>query len=109
MKTVTRFVFLRRDRGRCHHAARRGKDADHAGRPDARRSRRQVDHRPEECLLCSRNQRVRLISIAKPQLKITATQFSFRLFAGIVPRVLWISIGGAIFLGVYDKALLMLS
>lgn len=31
------------------------------------------------------------------------------LFAGIVPRVLWISIGGAIFLGVYDKALVVLS
>ncbi|XP_022085246.1 S-adenosylmethionine mitochondrial carrier protein-like isoform X1 [Acanthaster planci] len=26
------------------------------------------------------------------------------LFAGVVPRVLWISIGGAIFLGVYEKA-----
>ena len=25
------------------------------------------------------------------------------LFAGIVPRVMWISIGGAIFLGVYDR------
>lgn len=25
------------------------------------------------------------------------------LFAGIIPRVMWISIGGAIFLGVYDK------
>lgn len=25
------------------------------------------------------------------------------LFAGIVPRVMWISIGGAVFLGVYDK------
>ncbi|XP_032779444.2 S-adenosylmethionine mitochondrial carrier protein [Daphnia magna] len=31
------------------------------------------------------------------------------LFAGIVPRVLWISIGGAIFLGVYDKALTTLN
>nr|CAH0108490.1 unnamed protein product [Daphnia galeata] len=31
------------------------------------------------------------------------------LFAGIVPRVLWISIGGAIFLGVYDKALVTLN
>ncbi|XP_033731348.1 S-adenosylmethionine mitochondrial carrier protein-like [Pecten maximus] len=26
------------------------------------------------------------------------------LFAGVVPRVTWISIGGAVFLGVYDKA-----
>jgi solute carrier family 25 S-adenosylmethionine transporter 26 len=25
-------------------------------------------------------------------------------FSGIVPRVFWISIGGSIFLGVYDKA-----
>ena len=31
--------------------------------------------------------------------------FLYRLFAGIVPRVLWISIGGAVFLGVYDKSL----
>jgi len=30
-------------------------------------------------------------------------------FAGIVPRVLWISIGGAIFLGVYDKTLTAIS
>jgi len=26
----------------------------------------------------------------------------FRLFAGIVPRVLWITLGGAIFFGFYD-------
>ena len=32
------------------------------------------------------------------------TSFLFRLFSGIVPRVTWISIGGAIFLGIYDKA-----
>jgi len=30
-------------------------------------------------------------------------------FAGIVPRVMWISIGGAIFLGVYDKTLSAIS
>ena len=35
--------------------------------------------------------------------------YYFRLFAGIIPRVLWISIGGAIFLGVYDKAIVVLS
>lgn len=28
----------------------------------------------------------------------------YRLFAGSIPRIMWISIGGAIFLGVYDKA-----
>ena len=26
------------------------------------------------------------------------------LFAGVVPRVLWISLGGAVFLGVYEAA-----
>ncbi|XP_062615864.1 mitochondrial S-adenosylmethionine carrier protein-like [Saccostrea cucullata] len=31
------------------------------------------------------------------------------LFAGVVPRMLWITLGGAIFLGVYDKAKLVLS
>ncbi|XP_048739783.1 mitochondrial S-adenosylmethionine carrier protein-like [Ostrea edulis] len=31
------------------------------------------------------------------------------LFAGVVPRMLWITIGGAIFLGVYDKAKTVLS
>nr|XP_022298968.1 S-adenosylmethionine mitochondrial carrier protein-like [Crassostrea virginica]XP_022298969.1 S-adenosylmethionine mitochondrial carrier protein-like [Crassostrea virginica] len=31
------------------------------------------------------------------------------LFAGTVPRMLWITVGGAIFLGVYDKAKLVLS
>mgnify|MGYP003688134729 CR=1 FL=1 len=33
----------------------------------------------------------------------------FSLFAGTVPRMLWITVGGAIFLGVYDKAKLVLS
>ena len=37
------------------------------------------------------------------------SKFGFRLFSGIVPRVLWISIGGAIFLGVYDKSRILLS
>lgn len=31
------------------------------------------------------------------------------LFAGLVPRMTWISIGGAVFLGVYDKVKVMLS
>lgn len=31
------------------------------------------------------------------------------LFAGVVPRMLWITVGGAIFLGVYDKAKVVLS
>lgn len=31
------------------------------------------------------------------------------LFAGIVPRVLWISIGGAMFLGIYDKVKVLAS
>ena len=34
------------------------------------------------------------------------TLFSlYSLFAGVVPRVLWISIGGAIFLGGYEKTM----
>jgi len=30
------------------------------------------------------------------------------LFAGVVPRTLWIALGGSIFLGVYDAAQLMI-
>ncbi|RUS20044.1 mitochondrial carrier domain-containing protein [Endogone sp. FLAS-F59071] len=36
--------------------------------------------------------------------RILAEEGSHALFAGIGPRVLWISIGGSIFLGVYEKA-----
>lgn len=32
------------------------------------------------------------------------TLFCFRLFSGVLPRMMWISVGGAIFLGVFDKA-----
>ena len=32
----------------------------------------------------------------------------FSLFAGVVPRTLWIALGGSIFLGVYDAAQLLL-
>lgn len=35
--------------------------------------------------------------------------FSLSLFAGIVPRVMWISVGGFIFFGVYEKSSSMLS
>ncbi|XP_061187440.1 mitochondrial S-adenosylmethionine carrier protein-like [Saccostrea echinata] len=31
------------------------------------------------------------------------------LFAGVVPRMLWITLGGAVFLGVYDKSKLVIS
>ena len=34
---------------------------------------------------------------------LNVPSFIFRLFSGVVPRVTWISIGGAIFLGIYDK------
>ncbi len=33
----------------------------------------------------------------------------FSLFAGVVPRVTWISLGGAIFLGMYEKVHKVLS
>lgn len=36
--------------------------------------------------------------------RILAEEGSQALFAGIGPRVLWIAIGGSIFLGVYEKA-----
>ncbi|CAM1302124.1 SLC25A26 (predicted) [Pycnogonum litorale] len=39
-------------------------------------------------------------------MKMIYQENGFRgLFAGMVPRVIWISIGGAIFLGVYDKTI----
>ena len=31
------------------------------------------------------------------------------LFLGVVPRVMWISIGGAIFLGIYDETKIILN
>lgn len=34
--------------------------------------------------------------------------FIFRLFAGIIPRVLWITIGGSLFFGSYDLATRMI-
>lgn len=38
-------------------------------------------------------------------LKVVFREKGFKgLFSGIIPRMVWISIGGAIFLGVYDKA-----
>lgn len=37
--------------------------------------------------------------------EIVAQIARFRLFAGVVPRVMWISLGGAIFLGGYDKTM----
>lgn len=36
--------------------------------------------------------------------RIVAEEGAGRLLAGIGPRVMWISIGGSIFLGVYEKA-----
>lgn len=29
---------------------------------------------------------------------------SFRLFAGVIPRTMWISLGGAVFFGIYEKS-----
>lgn len=42
-------------------------------------------------------------------LTLSPDSLSLRLFAGVVPRMLWITVGGAIFLGVYDKAKVVLS
>jgi solute carrier family 25 S-adenosylmethionine transporter 26 len=36
--------------------------------------------------------------------RIVAEEGSRALFSGLGPRVMWISIGGSIFLGVYEKA-----
>lgn len=40
--------------------------------------------------------------VAKNHLYTILRIFFCRLFAGFVPRVLWITIGGAIFFGSYD-------
>jgi solute carrier family 25 S-adenosylmethionine transporter 26 len=37
--------------------------------------------------------------------RIASEEGTRALFSGIGPRVMWISIGGSIFLGVYEKAL----
>lgn len=40
----------------------------------------------------------------KTMSRITSEEGPSALFKGIAPRVMWISIGGAIFLGVYERA-----
>lgn len=37
--------------------------------------------------------------------RIVAEEGPRALFSGVGPRIMWISIGGSIFLGVYEKAL----
>ena len=39
---------------------------------------------------------------------VVGNKCNFRLFSGVVPRVLWISVGGAIFLGVYEEFTIIL-
>jgi len=47
-------------------------------------------------------------SLASRFKQIYATEGIKALFAGIIPRTLWISAGGAVFLGVYEKAVRIL-
>ena len=43
-------------------------------------------------------------TISQTFAKILREEGWMRLFSGVVPRVLWISLGGSIFLGVYEVA-----
>ncbi|XP_046840780.1 S-adenosylmethionine mitochondrial carrier protein-like [Xenia sp. Carnegie-2017] len=60
-------------------------------------------------MLAEKDSPITKINALKALILIGRDEGIKRLFSGILPRVLWISIGGAIFLGVYDQSKMIIS
>lgn len=60
-------------------------------------------------MLAERNSETAKGNIRYALMEVVETQGLRGLFAGVLPRVMWISIGGAIFLGAYEKAKIVLT